>query len=379
MIDLTHFQAGHTVRSPEGYRYFMPNKINDTWKWDQAVINQLLEKAAMRLGELNSFARLVPDIDSFLMLHIKKEAVVSSRIEGTQTRISEAFLKEKEVAPARRDDWKEVNNYVDALGLAIDDLRKLPISSRLLRKTHAVLMRGVRGQDKLPGEFRTSQNWIGGKSPADATFVPPHHQHVAELMSDLEKFIHNDDSHLPLLVRIAIAHYQFETIHPFLDGNGRIGRLLITLFLVDKKILDEPLLYLSDFFEDKKSLYYDNLTLVRSRNDMTQWIKYFLVGVEKTADKASQTLEKVLKLQKNLERRVHQRLGRRSGNGMLLLNYLFKSPIVGVREVQRKLRLSYKSANELVADFVNEKILVEMTGQSRNRMFSFEKYISLFE
>ena len=379
MIELERFQAGRYEKSLTGYRYFVPNKINDTWVWNNQQINKLLEKAAIKLGELNSFARLVPDIDIFLLLHVTKEAVVSSRIEGTQTRIDEALLREKEVPRERRDDWKEVNNYVTAISKAIKKLDKLPISSRLLRKTHEILMHSVRGQSKQPGTFRNSQNWIGGTSPADAAFVPPHQQYVEELMGDLEKFLHNEESNVPALVRIAIAHYQFETIHPFLDGNGRIGRLLITLFLVDQQILQEPLLYLSTYFEKNKGLYYDNLTFVRTRNDMTQWIKYFLVGVEKTAQLATDTLTDVLKLKGRLETRVNKKFGRRSSSAMLLLNHLFKRPIVAVREVQKITRLSYKAANALVAEFVKERILVEMTGQSRNRMFSLDKYLVLFE
>jgi Fic family protein len=379
MIDLASFKAGHYEKSPSGYRYFVPGKVNETWTWNNPQINQLVEKAALRLGELNSFARLVPDIDAFLILHIKKEAVISSRIEGTQTRISEAFLSEKEVAPERRNDWKEVSNYVDALSQAMADLERLPISSRLLRKTHEILMRGVRGQEKQPGKFRTSQNWIGGTGPADAAFVPPHEKYVEELMGDLEKFIHNEESQIPELIRIAIAHYQFETIHPFLDGNGRIGRLLITLFLVDQEILDEPLLYLSAYFEKNKGLYYDNLMFVRTKNDITQWIKYFLVGVEQTADSASKTLREVLHLKERLESKLNKQFGRRTSNALRLLGHLFREPVIEVREVQKSLKLSYKSANDLVSEFTKEKILVETTGQSRNRMFSFEKYLQLFE
>lgn len=379
MIELEKYQAGSYEQSPTGYRYFVPNRINEPWTWNNQQINKLLEKAAIKLGELNSFARLVPDIDVFLLLHVTKEAVVSSRIEGTQTRIDEALLREKEVPRERRDDWKEVRNYVEAINKAIDELESLPLSSRLLRKTHEILMRSVRGQDKQPGKFRTSQNWIGGSSPADAAFVPPHQQYVEELMGDLEKFLHNEESNVPALIRIAVAHYQFETIHPFLDGNGRMGRLLITLYLVDQKILSEPLLYLSTYFEKDKGLYYDNLTFVRTRNDLTQWIKYFLVGVEATAQQATDTLSKVLKLKARIESRVNKKFGRRSNSAMVLVNYLFKHPIVEVREVQKVTKLSYKAANDLVSEFVKEKILVETTGQSRNRMFSFDKYLDLFE
>lgn len=312
MILLERYKSGHIERGTGGYNYFVPSDINAQWSWSNPEINALLEKAAIKLGELNSFARLVPNIDLFIQLHVTKEAVVSSRIEGTQTKIDEALLTEENVAPERRNDWNEVNNYIKALNQAIIDLKTLPISSRLIKKTHAILLDCVRGEHKQPGEFRKSQNWIGGSSPADAVFVPPHHQYVERLMGDLENLLHNDQISVPALVRIAIAHYQFETIHPFLDGNGRIGRLLITLFLVDSKIMEKPLLYLSSYFERNKSLYYDNLTFVRTKNDMTQWLKYFLFGVAETATQATETLSEVLKLKAELEQHINRTFGRKS-------------------------------------------------------------------
>jgi Fic family protein len=378
VIELEKFKSGIYQNSPSGYKFFMPNKINDNWSWNNQQINSLLEKAAIKLGELNSFARLVPNIDLFIQLHVTKEAVVSSRIEGTQTQIDEALLSEEEISPERRNDWREVNNYIKALNGAIKELKNLPISSRLIKQTHATLLNTVRGAHKQPGEFRISQNWIGGNSPADAVFVPPHHEYVNELMGDLENFIHNEEINVPALIRIAIAHYQFETIHPFLDGNGRIGRLLITLFLVDQKILNKPLLYLSSWFEKNKGLYYDNLTFVRTKNDMTQWLKYFLAGVAKTAETATETLSNVLRLKADHEKAINLIFGRRSHNASILLNHLFENPIVYVRQVEKITGLSYKAANSLVSDFIKNGILKEMTGQSRNRVFSFEKYLRLF-
>jgi len=378
MIELEKFQAGKYEKSPTGYRYFVPNTINNTWVWSNPQINSLLETAARKLGELNAYTRLVPDIEIFIQLHVTKEAVTSSRIEGTQTRIDEALLSEEEISPERRDDWKEVQNYIKALNKAIKELDKLPISSRLIRNAHKILLSSVRGEHKQPGTFRTSQNWIGGTSPADAVFVPPHHQYVETLMSDLEQFIHNEEINVPALVRMAIAHYQFETIHPFLDGNGRIGRLLITLYLVDKKYLTKPLLYLSTYFEKNKGLYYDNLTFVRTKNDMTQWIKYFLVGIAQTADETAETLMRVLELKSKLEAKITGNFGRKSNSALLLLNYLFKRPIVDVREVQEVTKVSYKAANSLVADFVKARILTKDTDQRRNRLFSFDAYLKLF-
>lgn len=379
MILLDSFKAGKTEKSNLGYSWFVPEKVNDTWNLNNPQIDSLLEKAALKLGELNSFSKLVPNIDLFIQLHVTKEAVISSRIEGTQTKMDEALLDEDEVSPERRNDWKEVNNYIKALNNAIDELERLPISSRLIRQTHGMLLDNVRGEHKQPGAFRESQNWIGGSSPADAVFVPPHHHYVNELMGDLENFLHNDEINLPALIKIAIAHYQFETIHPFLDGNGRIGRLLITLFLVDQKILSKPLLYLSAYFEKNKGLYYDNLTFVRTRNDMAQWIKYFLSGVAETAEKATNTLSQVIELKAEIENQIFSTFGRKSQSAGLLLQALLKKPIVNVLQAKKITGLSYKAANNLINDFMQAGILKEMTGQSRNRVFVFSQYLNLFQ
>lgn len=377
MIRLEDYKSGH-IEQGIGYKYFVPSLINDEWTWQDASINTLLEKASLRLGELNSFSRLVPNIDLFIQLHVTKEAVLSSRIEGTQTHMDEALLPQTEVKEERRNDWQEVRNYVDAINDAIANLDRLPISSRLIRSTHKILLNSVRGEHKLPGEYRTSQNWIGGNSISDARFIPPHHQLVGELMGDLEKFLNNPNTHVPDLVKIAIAHYQFETIHPFLDGNGRIGRLLITLYMVQEKILAQPLLYLSTYFEKRKDLYYDNLNLVRVNNDMTHWIKYFLVGVEQTASLASQTLSNILRFKEDIENHVRANYGRRSTNAILLIHQLMKNPVVTVDDAARLCDISYKSANEIIKLLCADGYLVESTGQSRNRLFHFKPYTDIF-
>lgn len=379
MINLQKYKSGHLQKSLTGYEYFVPSKINDTWIWDDPKLNQLIEKAAIKIGALNSFSTLVPNVDLFIQLHVTKEAVISSRIEGTQTQIDEALMSEDEISPERKNDWKEVNNYIDALNSAVERLQRLPISSRLLRETHKILLNSVRGENKLPGEFRTSQNWIGGHSLLDATFIPPHQDNISELMSDLENFIHNEDINVPDLVKIAIAHYQFETIHPFLDGNGRIGRLLITLFLIDKQILTKPLLYLSAYFEKDKGLYYDNLTFVRTKNDMKQWLKYFLVGIIETADKSSKTLSNILALKDRVEQKITTEFGRRSRSGIILLQHLLKKPITNVNEAKQITGLSYNAANSLISTFLGAGLLKEVTGHNRNRVFIFNEYLKLFD
>lgn len=371
------FRAGRFEKG-YNYKYFVPETVNHQWQWSDGTLNELLEKASIKLGELNSFAKLVPNIDLFIQLHVLKEAVISSRIEGTQTNIDEALLPEEEIRPEKRNDWREVRNYTKALNDAIRDLERLPLSSRLFRQTHETLMQGVRGEQKMPGEFRTSQNWIGGATIADASFIPPAHTYVNELMSDLEKFLHNSEVHVPALVRIGIAHYQFETIHPFLDGNGRIGRLMITLYLVSEKILEKPLLYLSVFFERNKSLYYDNLTRVREKNDLLTWLKYFLVGVEQTATQAVNTLSEVIALKGRIETEVTNELGKRSHTALNLLNELIRNPMVTKTEAQRICSLSKKAASDLVNIFHERGYLREITGNQRNQVFLFDPYIKLF-
>jgi len=378
MIEIEKYQSGHYEKA-SGYKYFVPKPINDEWTWKTPLINRLLERAAIKLGELNSFARLVPNIDLFIQLHIAKEAVISSRIEGTQTNMDEALMPVEEIRPERRNDWQEVNNYIRALNEAIEKLKTLPISSRLLKNTHKILLQSVRGEDKLPGEYRISQNWIEGSSLSDAIFVPPTHQLVNELMGDLEKFLNNDEINVPALIRIAIAHYQFETIHPFLDGNGRIGRLMITLFLVSERILDKPLLYLSLYFEKNKGLYYDNLNHVRTKNDMLQWVKYFLIGIEQTATKAVDTLTNIITLKETIESEINANFGRRSNSALVLVNSLFKEPVITIERAAKVCNLSFKATNDLVSVMQEHKYLNEMTGQGRNRIFIFEPYINVFE
>lgn len=375
---IEEFLAGHKEKGIN-YQYFVPAAINKQWIWEDGSLNALLEKASIKLGELNAFARLVPDVSLFIQLHITKEAVVSSKIEGTQTNMGEALLPVEEIEPERKNDWKEVKNYTKALNNAIVELEKLPLASRLLCNAHKNLLEGVRGEHKQPGKFRKSQNWIGGTSLADAVFIPPAHHYIDPLMSDLENFLHNTKIHVPALIRIGLAHYQFETIHPFLDGNGRIGRLLITLFLVSENILEKPLLYLSAFFEKNRTLYYDNLSRVREKNDLAQWLKFFLIGVEQTATNAVDKLAKMVQLKSDLEHTIHDQLGRRSANGLKLLVQLFRDPVVTIKKVEEICKLSTKSANEMVNRFVENKWLKRVGSSERYRIFIFEPYLKLFE
>jgi Fic family protein len=376
-MNLKNFKSG-VYRQQFQYKSFTPAPVNHLWIWDDPKINTLLEQATRALGELNAFSLIVPDVDLFIRMHIIKEANTSSRIEGTATSMDEAVLpKKEEIAPEKRDDWEEVQNYVKAMNEAIAELERLPLSNRLLLKTHATLLQGVRGHHKTPGEFRRSQNWIGGTSISDAVFIPPHNDEIPELMSDLEKFWHNEEIDVPHLVRIAISHYQFETIHPFLDGNGRVGRLLITLYLVSNKLLAKPSLYLSDYFEKNKGAYYDALTRVRVSHDLGHWIKMFLVAVIATAEKGQQTFQEILALRNEVEGKIIC-MGRRAKNGQRLLTTLYRRPMINTAAVSKELGISQVSADQLVKSFVDAGILKELTGFKRNRLFQFSRYFKLF-
>lgn len=345
---------------------------------DDGRLNKLLSEADIRLGELNAFSELIPDVDFFIRMHVEKEATTSSRIEGTKTNMEEALQSEENIAPERQHDWMEVRNYVKTMNMAIEKLKSFPLSNRLLRESHEILMQGVRGENKTPGHFRTSQNWIGGASITDAVFIPPHHEQVIELMGDLENFLHNESISTPDLIKIGIAHYQFETIHPFLDGNGRIGRLLITLYLVHKKILVKPTLYLSDFFEKHKMLYYDNLMRVRTHHDLKQWLNFFLEGVKQTAESSILTFRKIIALRNRLEKEVIPQLGRKTKSAQQLLLLLYTRPVMDGGQVASALNLSPSAALRLIEDFVKHGILKELTGYKRNRIFAFREYIDLF-
>jgi Fic family protein len=372
------FKSGTYIQALD-YKAFKPESINKSYHFDDKELLPLLEKANLKLGELNAFSELVPDVDHFIRLHVLKEATVSSKIEGTQTNMEEALLQEEEIQPEKRDDWREVNNYIHALNNSVEQLNKLPLSSRLLKTAHKTLLSGVRGKHKLPGDFRKSQNWIGGASIKDAAFIPPVWQDVEPLISDLEKFLHNNDTGLPHVLKAAIAHYQFETIHPFLDGNGRIGRLLITLYFIHAGILQKPVLYLSDFFERNRSHYYDNLTAVRTRHDIRQWLKFFLVGVIETSDKAIAGLKSIIKLKQECETKRITSLGKKMPKAQLLLQHLFTSPVVRPEEVAKITSQSLVSSYKLIENFERLNILKEMTGNQRNRIYIFNEYFDVFK
>jgi Fic family protein len=374
---MRNFQSGRLVKQAH-HKSFQPNPINRAWVVDDMALLQLLGQADRELGRLDMYSEYIPNIDLFIRMHVLKEASQSSKIEGTQTTMEEALLDKVDVALDKRDDWEEVQNYVAAMNEAVDRLKALPFSARLIRETHKTLMQGVRGKHKQPGEFRHSQNWIGGAAIDDAVFVPPVHTTIMDLISDIEQFAHNDTQPFPELLKVALVHYQFETIHPFLDGNGRVGRLLITLYLVSRGILKQPVLYLSDFFERNRQLYYDNLMRVREKNDLLQWFKFFLVGVIETAKSSTSTFDNILKLQKQMETQL-QTLGSRTANAQKVMYYLYQRPMIDAAKVGEVAGVSPASAYKLIADLEQFGILKEITGGKRGKMYVFDAYLKLFK
>jgi len=370
------FQAGHDQQQAH-YKSFQPSLINRLWELDNMELLQLLGKADRELGRLDMYSHYIPNLTLFIRMHVLKEATQSSRIEGTQTNMEEALRDREDIAPEKRNDWEEVQNYVAAMNQAIANLQRLPFSSRLIRDTHRILLQGVRGTHKQPGDFRKSQNWIGGATIADAIFIPPVHTSIDDLMADLEGFVHEETRFFPELLKIALVHYQFETIHPFLDGNGRVGRLMITLYLVSKGILKQPVLYLSDFFERNRTLYYDNLMRVREKNDLLQWFKFFLVGIIETANNGIATFDNILKLQKQVDEQI-QTLGSRAANAQKVVQYLYQQPLVDASRVGQVADISPASAYKLIADLERFGILHEITGGKRGKQYLFVDYLNLF-
>lgn len=374
---MDNFKAGIYKQQLE-YKSFLPNSINHELSVNDKEIIMLLEEAGLYLGELEAFSQLIPDIDLFLKMHIYKEATLSSKIEGTQTTMDEAVSPKEAVLPEKRDEWQEIQNYTKAIHYAQEELENLPVSLRLICKIHEILLSGVRGEYKNPGEIRRSQNWIGGSNLKDAFFIPPHFEDLPNLLSDLEKFWHNKSLQIPILIKIAIFHYQFETIHPFCDGNGRMGRLLIPLMLISEKILSKPSLYISSFFEKNKGSYYDSLTMVRQTNDIKQWVKFFLSGIIDTVKNGKDTLKNVISYKEKVDDIILS-LGHNATDAKQLIRHMFGEPVLNIGQVSLKLNCSYGKANSLIQKLVKLNILKERTNSLRNRYYELNNYLDLFK
>ena len=376
-MNIADFKSG-TAEDRYQYKAFLPEWICHEWIIADPELSEQIGRADRALSGLNAFSQLIPDIDFFIRMHVAKEATQSSRIEGTRTDIADAFKDANDLDPEERDDWAEVQNCIKAINFAINALEELPLSNRLLRQTHEVLMAGMRGTHKRPGQFRKSQNWIG-VSLKNAVFIPPHHDHVADLMGDLEAFLHADDIHAHPLVRIAIAHYQFETIHPFLDGNGRLGRLMISLYLASEGLMAKPALYLSDYFERNKTAYVDQLMAVRQGNHLREWLIFFLHGVEETAQASASVLRSILAVKERIDRDILPRFStRRRDNAHALMRQLYAWPVVDVNRAAKIMDATTNTANALIMDLVAHEVLAEITGRRRNRLFAFQEYLDLF-
>lgn len=373
-------RGGRYVQQPTGYRAFLPAPLPPDPPLRLELLQGLLAEASHALGRLDGSVLTLPDPDLFVFMYVRKEAVLSSQIEGTQSSLQDLLEAEARIlSPDRPADVREVINYVNAMNYGLERLATLPVSVRLIREIHERLLKGVRGHKLAPGELRRTQNWIGpgGCTLNEATFVPPSPDAVPEVLSDLERFLHVKDD-LPVLVKVGLAHAQFETIHPFLDGNGRVGRLLITFLLCERGVLHKPVLYLSHYFKRYRQEYYDRLQAVRDAGDWEGWLAFFLRGVIAVSGQAADTARRILELRERRREQITHSLGRAAGNGLKLLERLFRTPIISVKEVQTLTKTEFPAANQLVRRFVGLDVLKEISGQKRNRRFRFDEYVALF-
>lgn len=369
-------RSGQYINQVSGYKAFIPSQLppNPPIKMDEEM-NQLLSEANISLGRLDTLGYLLPNIDYIIAMYVRKEALLSSQIEGTQASLDDIFEYENDVSIKNSQDVEEVVNYIKALNHGLKRLNEIPMSIRLIKEIHNILLTQTRGMDKTPGEFKRSQNWIGpaGSTLKNASFIPPPPQETIDEMSKLELYLHNKDK-LPILITCALIHYQFETIHPFLDGNGRVGRLLITFYLCWKQVMVKPLLYLSYYFKLHRQEYYDRLNLVRDKGDYEQWIHFFLKGIIWTSESALDTIKQMLALAETHKKLlIKEKLSSPMAIG--LLDYLFVKPHVSVKDVADHFQMTFTTAQTLINHFVKAEILKEITGKKRDRRYSYWQYL----
>ena len=375
---IERFRSG-TYRDQGDFKSFIPAPINADWTWESPRINILLDRANKELGGLNAYAELVPDIDTYIRMHIQVEANKSNRIEGTNTTIEEDMMPIEDIDPERRDDAQEVGNYIQALNYGIRRIQEddFPFTTRLLRELHERLLVGVRGEHKTPGEFRKSQNFIGGTMPSNARYVPPAVPDMIEALGDFDKFMNREDDNLPVLIRLAMMHYQFESIHPFLDGNGRIGRLMIPLYLLSQKELAKPCFYISYYFEEHRNTYYEALQNVRVRNDMVGWICFFLEASIDTAKTAKQKFKMAVK---QVDHYRDYLMEKRTATDSLrqVIQAMYSQPVATVGQLTEMTKLAPATVNNVVRILTADKVLTEITGNRRNRVFVLYDYLRVF-
>ena len=376
-MKLEDYKSGE-YKQGVGYKAFLPSRINHNWGWEDTKLDYLLAEANRQIGELNAYSLLLPNVDLYIKMHVKIEANKSSKIEGTKTTIEEDLSDLQDVSPEKRDDWEEVQNYVKATNFSIERINEgFPICNRLFKEIHKILLAGVRGERKTPGEFKISQNWIGGTMPSTAVYVPPLVEDLNNCLTDLELFINNEKIDTPELIKIAIIHYQFESIHPFLDGNGRIGRLLIPLYLQSKKYLDNPCFYISFFFEKNRDLYYQKLNNVRTNNDIIGWIKFFLEGVIETAKIAKEKFKNVVELTKKIDGKLTE-LNVKFDNAKKVIDYFYNEPYSSRKKIADALEMPDSTVNGVVNELKRVNIIKETTGFSKNQIFVFTEYVNIF-
>lgn len=374
-------RAGRYVAQPNDYQAFIPAGLPpDPPIGMDAELTRLLSDADRALGRLDGVASILPNPDLFVAMYVRHEAVLSSQIEGTQSTLEDVLVYEADTkGETRTKDVAEVVNYVGAMNLGLARLPSLPLSLRLLREIHGRLLTDVRGGERQPGEFRRSQNWIGssGCTLSKADFVPPPPHEMQAALDNLEKFLHDRES-LPVLIHCGLTHAQFETIHPFLDGNGRVGRLLITLLLCERKILERPLLYLSYYLKAHRAKYYDRLTAIRNDGDWEGWLKFFLRGVYEVSLSATDTAREILSLREQHRQLFTEKIAS-TGNALKLLDFMYENPVFSVNRAKEHLGCSYGTASSIVQELQNLDIVHEITGQHRNRLFSYDAYMELFD
>lgn len=355
------------------YKGFIPSSPYIDLKYDDNL-RDLLSKADMALGRLDGIAEIIPDVDFFILMYVRKEATLSSQIEGTQATFSD--LLKAEVKMEAGNDVDEIFNYIDAMNHGLERMKELPLSLRLIKEIHSKLLKGVRGEHKSPGEFRNSQNWVGGSSIQTASYVPPPAHEMKLSLYELEKFLFEKTDY-PILIKTGLIHSQFESIHPFLDGNGRIGRLLITFYLCSRGVLKKPLLYLSEFFKKHRQEYYDRLSAIREKDDVEGWLKFFLDGIKVTADSAVDTIRRIISLKEKDSDKIIKH-GRKYKNSLKLLNYLYSNPVVTIKIAENVLGIKNPNAITTVSKLEELGILKEITGGKRNKVYIYDEYAKLF-